>query len=700
MVPVESSSAEGAEIWLAHDEARPGQSEMIEHIVRALANGGHHLAAAPTGIGKTAAALAGCIAEIRGNGSAIETPTIMFLTGRQSQHRIVVETAKSINARLPEGKRRITLVDMIGQSHMCVQPFAKEHPALFSRLCNDMRSKRSCRPWLEKAPSLSDRILSNPLHVDELVEVARHHRENGRSCQVCPWRAARDSAARADIVVCDYNHLFDDNVRDATLSAMGLNLENLILVIDEAHNLPDRIRRGMERRMTSEMVRNATFEMEEYASDSLEDTFENLDDSPSWALEVLKALRQEVVSLFKSLSKRLAEKRAEPRKSKNDKQVDEIRIEAQEIMQVVSDSIEKVNRSGVQTKLDSKVRKNSVIERDITHLISTLSKVTIEVDETDDEEERELACSRLAAILEILNQWAEDAALVVRFDAKTQNAAISTHLLDAGLVSGPVLSKVRGSVLMSGTLHPPSMYADLLSVPKNAMTSHSYPSPFLAQNRPVAIAEDVTTKWDGRGKGNTERIRKHIEAVIAQSNGHVAVFAPSYIQLREYVGEHRWRTSRVIQEDSNWNKSKADKLLQELEDERSRGRKVLLAGVYGGRLSEGIDYHDNLLSAVVCIGIPMAPPSIVSDALREYISDRFGKGKGWHYASFQPAVNAVMQAMGRPIRAYGDKAFVLLLDKRLKIPNYKRCLPDDMEPISCADAEMTDFYAARFFRSR
>ena len=96
----------------------------------------------------------------------------------------------------------------------------------------------------------------------------------------------------------------------------------------------------------------------------------------------------------------------------------------------------------------------------------------------------------------------------------------------------------------------------------------------------------------------------------------------------------------------------------------------------------------------------MAPPSIVSDALREYISDRFGKGKGWHYASFQPAVNAVMQAMGRPIRAYGDKAFVLLLDKRLKIPNYKRCLPDDMEPISCADAEMTDFYAARFFRSR
>ena len=698
MVPVDSHSDHGAEVWLAHDEARPGQSELIQHIVSALANGGHHLAAAPTGIGKTAAALAGCIAELRGNTTLVEHPTIMFLTGRQSQHRIVVETARAINARLPEGKRKITLVDMIGQSHMCVQPFAKENPALFSRLCNDMRSKRSCKPWIEKAPSITNRILSHPLHVDELVEVARHHRENGRSCQVCPWKAARDSASKADIVVCDYNHLFEENVRDATLSAMGLNLENLILVIDEAHNLPDRIRRGMERRMTAEMVRNATFEMEEYASSSLEGNFEVIDDSPSWALEVLKELRKEVTSLFKSLSKRLAEKRAEPKKSKNQKPVDEIRIEAQEIMQVIEDSIDTVNRSGIQTRLDTKEKNKSISQRDITQLIDALSKVSIEVDESDDEEDRELACTRLSAIIDTLRQWSDDAALVVRFDAKTQNAAISTHLLDAGLVSGPVLSKVRGSVLMSGTLHPPSMYADLLSVPKNSMTTHSYDSPFLAKNRPVAIADDVTTKWSGRSEENTKKIRRHIEAVISNCNGHIAVFAPSYSQLREYIGEHRWRTSRVIQEDSTWSKNRSDKLLQELEDERDRGRKVLVAGVYGGRLSEGIDYHDNLLSAVVCIGIPMAPPSIVSDALRGYISDRFGRGKGWHYASFQPAVNAVMQAMGRPIRAYGDKAFVLLLDNRLKLPNYRRCLPEDMKPLSCVDPEMTAFYTSRFFR--
>ena len=295
-------SASGPEAWLAHDEARPGQHEMIIHIVQALHSGGHHIAAAPTGIGKTAAALAGCIHESRDSGTP--PSTIMFLTGRQSQHRIVVETVRAINSRLAAGERRVSLVDLIGQSHMCVQPFAKEHPALFSRLCSDMRAKRSCKPWLANAPSMTERILSHPLHVDELVELARHHSENGRSCQVCPWKAARESARVADVVVCDYNHLFNENVRKATLDAMGLSLENLILVIDEAHNLPDRIRRGLERRLTPEMVRNAGFEMEEYAGTNVE-LGSDSSDTIIWALEVLKMLRSKVVVLFRELNQRL-----------------------------------------------------------------------------------------------------------------------------------------------------------------------------------------------------------------------------------------------------------------------------------------------------------------------------------------------------------------------------------------------------------
>ena len=103
-----------------------------------------------------------------------------------------------------------------------------------------------------------------PLHVEELVELTRHHREHGEPTLACPWRVAREAAARADVVVGDYNHLFNEGVRDSTLAALGLTLEQLIIVVDEAHNLPERIRSGLERRLTPLLVRNAKPDLEEH----------------------------------------------------------------------------------------------------------------------------------------------------------------------------------------------------------------------------------------------------------------------------------------------------------------------------------------------------------------------------------------------------------------------------------------------------
>ena len=45
-----------------------------------------------------------------------------------------------------------------------------------------------------------------------------------------------------------------DEVRDASLASMRLELEELVLIVDEAHNLPSRIRMGMQRRLFPEMV--------------------------------------------------------------------------------------------------------------------------------------------------------------------------------------------------------------------------------------------------------------------------------------------------------------------------------------------------------------------------------------------------------------------------------------------------------------
>ena len=64
------------------------------------------------------------------------------------------------------------------------------------------------------------------------------------------------------------------------------------------------------------------------------------------------------------------------------------------------------------------------------------------------------------------------------FSPKGKEGKITTHLLDPGILSGPLFSRTAGSILMSGTLHPPSMYADILALPKNLTTKTSYVSPF------------------------------------------------------------------------------------------------------------------------------------------------------------------------------------------------------------------------------
>ena len=90
-----------ARLFFAHEQIRDTQKEMVSDGIIALNERGFLLAAAPTGIGKTAAALASAFEVTNFYSASTEMPKILFMTGRQSQHRIVVETVRKINSKLP-----------------------------------------------------------------------------------------------------------------------------------------------------------------------------------------------------------------------------------------------------------------------------------------------------------------------------------------------------------------------------------------------------------------------------------------------------------------------------------------------------------------------------------------------------------------------------------------------------------------------
>jgi DNA excision repair protein ERCC-2 len=120
-----------------------------------------------------------------------------------------------------------------------------------------------------------------------------------------------------------------------------------------------------------------------------------------------------------------------------------------------------------------------------------------------------------------------------------------------------------------------------------------------------------------------------------------------------------------------------------MEGARKRGGALLLA-VLGGSFSEGVDFKGNLLSAIVVVGLPLAPPDLEVEAAIGYLETRH-PGKGRAYGYTYPAMSKVLQAMGRGIRSSTDKCAVLLLDERYLVPPYRQLLPEESPIVPSSD---------------
>ena len=654
--------------FVAHDKLRSAQEKMITEGIIALEEKGFLFAAAPTGIGKTAASLAASI-EIARNSDFPKQ--VLFLTGRQSQHKIVVETIKSINSKLSHDIPDVKVVDIIGRESMCEE-------------VDKITGKCSCEDNIvegskqKRRDDLKDLILQSPKHVDEVIKI-------GRKKKICSWTASRSAVRECDVLICDYNHVFVENVSESSLSAMKIDLENCILVVDEAHNLPDRIRNGLERRAIIKIFRDSRLEIDEYLG-SKEQEIKKLDLSEMHDNHDISGIRgalRQMRKLEKQMKIWYKKKESDLIKSgKKDMKISTVDFIGE---------IDSILNEEINVKIDNNF---SILRK----LIIQLRRVKVD---QDDDDEKETASTRLADLLAITLEYLHNNALVLVFDLLGEEGRVRSFLLDPGVISGPIFTDTSGAILMSGTLFPPEMYADLLQIPRaRKIIMTEYDSPFLADRRPILVAKDVTTKYTERNQKNTEKIREHILAVIMNTPGHVAFFSPSYALMDDILGDANWLPGhiKIIDEEKRMSKSRVNGIVDELLNERRNQRQVLLAGVLSGKLAEGVDYPNNILDAVICLGLPLAPPSARQDALKDYYVERFGNNKAWRYTSTQPAINSILQALGRPIRKSADRAIVILLEKRIMMRQFRNCLPVNVNIFESPDDNRTGRLTKNFFK--
>ena len=95
----------------------------------------------------------------------------------------------------------------------------------------------------------------------------------------------------------------------------------------------------------------------------------------------------------------------------------------------------------------------------------------------------------------------------------------------------------------------------------------------------------------------------------------------------------------------------------------------------GGKMSEGINFSDELARCVVMVGLPYANPTDLTLQERmAYVEGAQGAGAGREYYT-NLCMKAVNQSIGRAIRHKGDYAAMLLLDGRYAKPDVRGRLP-------------------------
>lgn len=589
------------------DRVRDGQSEFLRDARHAVAEGRHLLAHAPTGIGKTAVALVATLEYAMNEGKLV-----LFFTSRQSQHRIAIETVRRIESKGP----RVSTVDLIAKQSMCLQEAAPPYGRAFHEFCDLKVKSRSCSFFTRDNSAVVAAVLTRTLHVQELV------RASG-ACRVCPHKVAMDAASRANLVVCDYNYIFSE-IRERFLPRLGRSLEDLVLVVDEAHNLPDRIRTHLGGDLT------------------VQDLFKAAKEARSIDGETAHHL----AGVAKSVERFLMTLGAE-RVARKDEFLD-------------------VVEAGLQKTLG-----RTLTYTDFVEMVSFAGE----------DASRRAVPTILPTIAEFLARWRDQDEGILRLVFPGGEGKFAFRLMDPSVLSKAVFDRVHASLLMSGTLFPAEMYADLLGIAMARRIIRTYGSPFPRANRLLLVHPHLTTLYARRNDRMHDLIAGEIAAIAEGTPGNVAAFFPSYELLaeshRRILAAHLRK--KILVERPDWTKTQRDGAIEALRLARPDGGALLL-GVQGGSLSEGVDYEGNVLSAVVVVGLPLSPPNVEVESLKDYYARKFGFAKGYDYAYVHPAVNKVLQAAGRPIRSETDRAAIVLLEGRLLEPRYARCLPPDFAP--------------------
>ncbi len=602
---------------------RAGQDDFIQAVFHTVKVGSTLYSEAPTGIGKTVSALYPAIRALgRGYGEKI-----FYLTPKTTTATVARDTIEALS------KTGVILraISLMAKDKICPEWNVCRVDKKACRLLRNNRLSEAALALFEaEIPCVTS---------DDVLRVAREF-------SVCPYELSLTYSELCDIVVCDFNYLFD---RRAYLRRYFDFSGEYIFLVDEAHNLPDRAR-------------------EMYSSELCEDDFTFVG-YPLGEHSILRQVTQEVVpTLISSLFLYL---KNEIRTDKNG-----IRSGATHMRRVpegmglaLGRLVEAVEKEIVAnyryTAEDSVARQNALYAY----------------------------YYKLKSFFEVVLRFDEHYETFIFFE--NEKIRIKLFCIDPSTEIEERTSRGRAAVFFSATMSPLAYTRSLLGNSRSGETL-TLDSPFDRDQLAVAIVDTVSTRSSERER-TLPAVLRVIAATVSAKRGNYMVFAPSYDYTKMLSDAFRAKYPKIRTLTQERGMSEEEKRAFMDAFSKEDANYLVAFCVTGGVFSEGIDlWGDRLIGAVV-VGITLPSLSFEREAMSVYFENKYESGK--EYAYVYPGFNKVLQAGGRVIRREGDRGVIVLVDDRFADPIYKKGIPSLWRGVKyIADARELRESLDRFWR--
>jgi len=636
-----------------YEDFREGQRELAEAVYKIIKNKKILFARAPTGTGKTIATLFPAIKSL-GLG---QIDKIFYLTAK-TLGRTVAQKALTDLARIGA---RLKSVIFTAKQKICFAP---------DKIC-DMDTCPYAQSYYTKLNQAMSEVAKHDLFDQSRIETI------GQTYQICPFELSLDISLVCDVIVCDLNYAFDPRVY--LKRYFDTATYKITFLIDEAHNLPDRLRSMYSADLLKSDILNTQKLVREIAPD---------------LSACLVKMNKELVRLK---SKELGKDKAYlvpgpvpvPAHTPN----------FRELTDLPKDYMASIDQFVVKADLWLDKHPKSPIRADLMEFYFMA-----------------------AAFLTIARLFDSHYRFFIE---RKGNKEINTRLfcMDPSLIFSRLIQRSDSAILFSATFFPTAYYQAILfgskedprgsdatktsatkiDAIKTAATktdatktaakdttakdttaqdaenilpySIVLPSPFPKENFKLLIHSTIQTTYKSR-RQSFSQVARVITQTVDTRAGNYMVFFPSYAYMNHVVEiiEQEGQIATIQVQAPQMSEPEREIFLNQF----TLDSQVLGFAVMGGIFGEGIDLEGTRLIGVIVVGVGLPQICPEQDRIRAYYEDR--NEDGFFNAYQMPGFNRVMQATGRLIRTETDRGVVVLIDERFTRKDYKNLFPDEWHP--------------------